>query len=215
MVFIGTLELKVLPTNPPQHSSQLLLQLQFPAKRKIKKTGGEINKNVVARRGEGLTPRNGLGWGCCRAHTGWCFYHKAVTGLAGMREMEPSEARWSADARFHFKELAWDFKSFGLNLARHKMEWGKSLLLLGRVWSPSSLVVCPDTAVSDLIAKCFTSSTYLTRLFVRAGLCYLRSTYWSLVKSRKVYLLPLTKGSFFQANSEIWSNIQEKITILW
>ncbi len=33
VVFIGALELEVLPADPPQHSSQLLLQLQFPAER--------------------------------------------------------------------------------------------------------------------------------------------------------------------------------------
>lgn len=43
VVFIGALELKVLPPYPPQHSSQLFLQLQFPAKRE--KAGGEINKD--------------------------------------------------------------------------------------------------------------------------------------------------------------------------
>lgn len=46
VVFIGALELKVLPTNPPQHSSQLLLQLQFSAKKKIGKTpGGQIKED--------------------------------------------------------------------------------------------------------------------------------------------------------------------------
>lgn len=37
VVFIGALELKVLPPNPPQHSGQLLLQLQFPAGEEKKK----------------------------------------------------------------------------------------------------------------------------------------------------------------------------------
>lgn len=36
VVFIGALELKVLPSNPPQHSSQLLLQLQLPAEQEGK-----------------------------------------------------------------------------------------------------------------------------------------------------------------------------------
>lgn len=44
VVFIGALKLKVLPPNSPQHSSQLLLQLQFPAE-KGKTPGGGVNKN--------------------------------------------------------------------------------------------------------------------------------------------------------------------------
>lgn len=43
VVFIGAFKLKVFPPNPPQHSSQLLLQLKFPAKRKT--PGSEINKD--------------------------------------------------------------------------------------------------------------------------------------------------------------------------
>lgn len=46
MVFIWALELKVLPPNPPQHSCQFLLQLQFPAE--SKKAGGEIDKVTAA-----------------------------------------------------------------------------------------------------------------------------------------------------------------------
>lgn len=46
VVFIGALKLKVLPPNSPKHSSQLLLQLQFPAgKKKGKTPGGGVNKN--------------------------------------------------------------------------------------------------------------------------------------------------------------------------
>lgn len=46
VVFIGALKLQVLPPNPPQHSGQLLLQLQFPGthKKKEGKPGGETSR---------------------------------------------------------------------------------------------------------------------------------------------------------------------------
>lgn len=69
VVFIGALKLKVLPPNPPQHSSQLLLQLQFPATRKKKKkekTGGEFNKDGSSKsRGAGSHEEHQSGE-CCR-----------------------------------------------------------------------------------------------------------------------------------------------------
>lgn len=67
VVFIGALELKVLPPNPPQHSSQLLLQLQFPARRK-----NQVVKSAQRTVELSHIKWNGL-WVVAEACVGWCF----------------------------------------------------------------------------------------------------------------------------------------------
>lgn len=62
VVFIGALELKVLPPNPPQHSSQLLLQLQFPARRKNQ----VVESTRTAQRTEELSHSRWTGFGLLR-----------------------------------------------------------------------------------------------------------------------------------------------------
>lgn len=89
VVFIGALKLKVLPPNPPQHSSQLLLQLQFPAKKKRKKQQVVKWRRTAAQRREKIQPHILLPLNC----------GSTVWNLNWNKNNKKS--RWSTESRFY------------------------------------------------------------------------------------------------------------------